>query len=175
MHASEQRSVCKSLRCSGLKSKGLRKLPAGIRARNTPEGRRFGSCLVAVGASATAYHAASGKLRSALRKLDYWTIALASTQMARALFPPTSARLRALNAASWALTPFRPTAVSTLNFGIAEVRFKPAEDAHASVTFLLFAHTLHCQWSLERQLPKDCGQVILYVTFHDAPEKEGVP
>ncbi|CAL8462760.1 g2293 [Coccomyxa elongata] len=93
------------------------------RARQTPEGKRFGSCLVAVGASATAYHAASGQLRCALRKLDYWTIALASTQMARALFPPASARLRVLNAASWALTPFQPTAVSTVNFGIAEVAF----------------------------------------------------
>ena len=77
---------------------------------------------MAVGASATAYHAASGKLRTSLRKLDYWTIALASTQMARALFPPTSPCLRALNAASWALTPFQPTVVSTLNFGIAEAR-----------------------------------------------------
>ena len=103
--------VVREVRCSGLD-----------RARQTPEGERFGSCLVAVGASATAYHAASGQLRCTLRKLDYWTIALASTQMARALFPPTSARLRVLNAASWALTPFQPTAVSTVNFGIAEVR-----------------------------------------------------
>ena len=50
-----------------------------------------------------------------------WTIALASTQMVRALFPNRSAKLRALNAASWALMPFQPTAVSTANFGIAEV------------------------------------------------------
>lgn len=50
-----------------------------------------------------------------------WTIAVASTQMVRALFPTSSPRLRALNAASWALMPFQPTAVSTANIGIAEV------------------------------------------------------
>lgn len=40
------------------------------RARSTPEGKRFGSTMVSVGAAATAYHAARGDLRCALRKLD---------------------------------------------------------------------------------------------------------
>ena len=63
-------------------------------------------------------------------KLDLWgadwTIALSSTQMVRALFPTSSLKLRALNAASWALMPFQPTAVSTANIGIAEVGFASA-------------------------------------------------
>ena len=41
--------------------------------------------------------------------------------MVRALFPTSSVKLRVLNAASWALMPFQPTAVSTANIGIAEV------------------------------------------------------
>ncbi len=46
--------------------------------------------------------------------------------MVRALFPHRDGclRLRMLNAASWALMPFQPTAVSTANFGIAEVRIQ---------------------------------------------------
>lgn len=57
--------------------------------------------------------------------------------MVRALFPDSNRcpRLRALNAASWALMPFQPTAVSTANFGIAEVRTQPAfNDAGVLVT-----------------------------------------
>ena len=40
------------------------------RARKTPEGKRFGTTMISVGAAATAYHAAHGDLRCALRKLD---------------------------------------------------------------------------------------------------------
>lgn len=43
---------------------------ACIRTRRTPEGQRFGSTMVSVGAAATAYHAARGDLRCAFRKLD---------------------------------------------------------------------------------------------------------
>ena len=57
------------------------------RARRSREGRRYGSALVLVGAAATAYHAASGRLRRHLRKLDYWTISLASTRLLEALAP----------------------------------------------------------------------------------------
>jgi predicted membrane channel-forming protein YqfA (hemolysin III family) len=89
--------------------------------RKTPEGKRFGSSMVTVGMAATAYHAARGDLRRALRKLDYWTIAAASSQMVRALFPAASPQLRALGAASWALMPFQPTAVSSINIAVAEV------------------------------------------------------
>lgn len=104
------------------------------RARKTPQGKRFGSSMVSVGMAATAYHAASGDLRCALRKLDYWTIAVASTRMVRALFPAASLKLRALNAASWALMPFQPTAVSTVNIAVAEVS-RPC--VHKSYTCLM--------------------------------------
>ncbi len=42
------------------------------RRRQTSEGQHFGAWLVALGATATAYHASEGRLRVALRKLDYW-------------------------------------------------------------------------------------------------------
>lgn len=90
------------------------------RVRCSREGKGYGISLVLVGAAATAYHAASGRLRRHLRKLDYWTISLASTRLLDAL-APAGCRRPMLQAGSWALTPFRPTAVSTLNFALAEV------------------------------------------------------
>lgn len=42
------------------------------RRRQTAEGRQFGAWLMAIGASAAAYHAVDGRLRVNLRKLDYW-------------------------------------------------------------------------------------------------------
>ena len=73
-------------------------------------------------AHARLFRACSHTLHSELSLvLADWTIALSSTQMVRALFPTGSAKLRLLNAASWALMPFQPTAVSTANIGIAEV------------------------------------------------------
>lgn len=42
------------------------------RRRQTSEGRLFGAWLMAVGTTAAAYHASDGRLRCALRKLDYW-------------------------------------------------------------------------------------------------------
>ena len=91
------------------------------RSRTTPEGRRYGSTLVAVGAAATAYHASTGSVRPHLRKLDYYTISAASMQLLRALFPQPCRRRRTLHAAGAALMPFQPTAVSMLNFSLAEV------------------------------------------------------
>ena len=60
---------------------------APCRQRRTPEGRQFGASLVSVGVAATLYHATRGRLRSAMRKLDYWTISLCTSQMVRALHP----------------------------------------------------------------------------------------
>ena len=74
-----------------------------------------------------------------------WTIALLSTQMVRALFPTGSAKLRALNAASWAFMPFQPTAVSTANIGIAEVGSPSANAAHQRSGFLPTHSHAFCQ------------------------------
>ena len=74
-----------------------------------------------MGAAATAYHASAGSVRPHLRKLDYYTISVASMQLLRALFPQPCRRRRALHAAGTALMPFQPTAVSVLNLGLAEV------------------------------------------------------
>ena len=47
----------------------------------------LGLSLVAVGVTATSYHAASGSLRRTLRKLDYWSISICTTLLARTLSP----------------------------------------------------------------------------------------
>ncbi|KAK9806731.1 hypothetical protein WJX72_000866 [[Myrmecia] bisecta] len=104
-----------------------------MRDRQTSEGRRFGATLVTVGVAASAYHAASGRLRTHLRKLDYWTIALSSTSMVKALFPQGSKALQASSLASLALTPFLPFVVSTVNTGIMEVEFARRALSHKCI------------------------------------------
>ena len=52
------------------------------------EGRRFGASLALAGAAAMGYHALpKGRLRSCLRKLDHWTISLATSCMVPAICP----------------------------------------------------------------------------------------
>lgn len=51
--------------------------------RRTPEGRQHAWSMVAVGATATVYHAASGRARDMARKADYWVIAASSIAMVR--------------------------------------------------------------------------------------------
>ena len=61
------------------------------RSHETPEGRRFGASLAAAGVAATAYHAVpKGRARSGLRKLDHWTISLATNSMLHAICPDMS-------------------------------------------------------------------------------------
>ncbi|KAK9835265.1 hypothetical protein WJX84_012011 [Apatococcus fuscideae] len=43
----------------------------------------YGLSMLAVGLAATAYHCSSGSIRKAFRRADYWTIALASSRLAR--------------------------------------------------------------------------------------------
>lgn len=53
--------------------------------------RRVGASLLLAGGTACAYHATNpdkqSKLRSALRKLDYWTVSLATAALVRAAGP----------------------------------------------------------------------------------------
>ena len=64
--------------------------------KNSPEVQQVGASLVMAGGAAVAYHATSKKasnwgrmpwLRSALRKLDHWTVSLASAALIRAAGP----------------------------------------------------------------------------------------
>lgn len=47
----------------------------------------WGASMVAVGAASAGFHASTGKWRTLGRRLDYWSIALSSNLMMRALFP----------------------------------------------------------------------------------------
>ncbi|KAK9819288.1 hypothetical protein WJX74_001277 [Apatococcus lobatus] len=83
------------------------------------ERKMYGLSMLAVGMAATAYHCSSGPVRKAFRRADYWSISLASNQLARAAHPgkmPLS-----LTALSLAATPFQPTAVTTVNMAAAEI------------------------------------------------------
>ncbi len=55
------------------------------------EARRFGASLMLAGATAMGYHSLpKGRLRSGLRKLDHWTISLATSAMVPAILPTVS-------------------------------------------------------------------------------------
>jgi len=62
-------------------------------ARDTSrsEAQRYGASLMLAGAAAMGYHSLpKGRLRSGLRKLDHWTISLATSAMVPAIFPTLS-------------------------------------------------------------------------------------
>ena len=74
---------------------------------------------MAVGVVASLYHGVSGPLRPLLRKLDYWTICYTSNVLR------TAADIRVpgvVRAATVALVPIKPTAVTGLNLALVEVR-----------------------------------------------------
>ncbi len=58
---------------------------------SSPEVRQVGAGLLLAGGTACAYHAThpgkQSKLRSVLRKLDYWTVSLATAALVRAAGP----------------------------------------------------------------------------------------
>ncbi|KAK9789928.1 hypothetical protein WJX73_007486 [Symbiochloris irregularis] len=92
----------------------------------------LGLSLVSVGVAATSYHAASGSLRRTLRKLDYWSISLCSTLLARAL-SPQSAFAGAVQMASLAMIPFQPTAVTAANTALMEMKFARSSQRHPAL------------------------------------------
>jgi len=111
---------------------------ATMRRRRTPEGKIYGASIVGVGMASMTFHAAKGRFRSFSRKLDYWTIAVSSALMSRALFPNLSPLVWGL---SLGLTPFQPFATSSANTVAMEYEFlrrasqnpslKPVQQLHA--------------------------------------------
>ena len=93
------------------------------RERRQAEGRLYGASILAIGLAATAYHATSGKLRTAFRKADYWTISLSSVAMTKALHPERMQNrwAKVASAASLAAIPFQPTLVTACHAAAMEV------------------------------------------------------
>jgi len=92
-----------------------------LRNRETDAGRALGGAMAIAGASAIIYHASWGEsFRSWTRKLDYYSIAVASTAMSYALFPTMPAMIRPL---SYATTPFAPFKVSFVHGSLMELKF----------------------------------------------------
>lgn len=79
--------------------------------------------MTAIGTVATLYHAASGDLRTILRKADYYTISLACMAMAESLHPQQRGPIEATaKLVSIAALPFRPTAVTACHAIRMEVK-----------------------------------------------------
>lgn len=91
-------------------------------SNGSPEGQAFGWSMLAMGTAATLYHSASGKLRSVLRKVDYYTISLSCMAMANSLRSQEGSAKRAVQTASLAALPFKPTAVTAYHAAHMEVR-----------------------------------------------------
>ena len=83
----------------------------------------FGTSMVAMGTAATLYHASSGKLRTMLRKLDYYTISVSTMAMAHSLHPQQQRPLARRAATFLALAvPLKPTLVTAVHCAALEVR-----------------------------------------------------
>ena len=57
------------------------------RQDTSKERNAYGLSMLAVGVAAAAYHCSSGPIRKAFRRADYWSISLASNQLAGAAHP----------------------------------------------------------------------------------------
>ena len=89
------------------------------------EARRFGASLVLAGAAAMCYHSLpKGRLRSSLRKLDHWTISLATFAMVPAIapsMPPVTAMMPHAPAHRLMIVQSRPLTFSALTNGVWNV------------------------------------------------------
>jgi len=103
-----------------------------MRRRRTSEGKVHGASLVAVGISATLYHASWGAARDLFRKIDYWTISISALQMVKAMYPQQKWVKRAADA-SLAVVPFRPFWISTAGTTIMQAEFIRQARSHQSV------------------------------------------
>lgn len=103
-----------------------------LKRHRTPEGREYAATMLAVGAAATLYHASSGKLRRICRKLDYWTIAVSSASMVKALYPENPWLRRSISASLLAV-PFKPFAVSAAHTLVMQAEFARQAAAHKSM------------------------------------------
>ena len=76
-----------------------------------------------MGTAATLYHSASGKLRSVLRKADYYAISLSCMAMASTVQNPREGIVgRTARLVSLVALPFRPSAVTACYASKMEVR-----------------------------------------------------
>eukprot|EP00195_Chlamydomonas_chlamydogama_P004869 CAMPEP_0202901024 /NCGR_PEP_ID=MMETSP1392-20130828/12742_1 /ASSEMBLY_ACC=CAM_ASM_000868 /TAXON_ID=225041 /ORGANISM="Chlamydomonas chlamydogama, Strain SAG 11-48b" /LENGTH=273 /DNA_ID=CAMNT_0049587507 /DNA_START=202 /DNA_END=1023 /DNA_ORIENTATION=- len=91
-----------------------------MKNRKTRAGRLWGASLVGVGAASCAFHASSGSIRPACRKLDFWSIAASSNIMLRSVFPGLPTAVTALGMLA---TPFKPFLVSTINSTAMELKY----------------------------------------------------
>lgn len=103
-----------------------------MRRRKTSEGKVHGASLVAVGISATLYHASWGAARDLFRKLDYWTISISAMQMVKAMYPQQKWVKRAADA-SLAVVPFRPFWISTTGTTIMQAEFIRQARLHETI------------------------------------------
>jgi len=113
------------------------------RHRKTAAGKMWGASLVGVGMASCTFHASSGNIRPACRKLDFWTIAAASNLLLRAVYPSCP---HAVTAVGLVATPFKPFLVSFLNSTAMEMKYlyrarvnndlKMAQVFHATTCFI---------------------------------------
>jgi hypothetical protein len=114
-----------------------------MKHRKTAAGKMWGASLVGVGMASCTFHASSGNIRPACRKLDFWTIAAASNLMLRAVYPSCP---HAVTAVGLVATPFKPFLVSFLNSTAMEMKYlyrarvnndlKMAQVFHATTCFI---------------------------------------
>ncbi|KAF5835412.1 hypothetical protein DUNSADRAFT_7447 [Dunaliella salina] len=91
-----------------------------FRKRSTLDGKIWGASMMGVGMCSCGFHASTGKWRTLGRRLDYWSIAMSSNLMLRAIIPNVPV---GMTVASMALTPFKPFLVSFLNSTAMEYKF----------------------------------------------------
>lgn len=91
-----------------------------LKYRASKEGKLWGASLACVGLASAGFHSSTGRWRSIGRKLDYWSIALSSNLLVRAVFPGTPAPI---TMAGCLLTPIRPFLVSFLNTAAMEAKY----------------------------------------------------
>jgi hypothetical protein len=90
------------------------------RRRKSDAGKAWAGSIAAVGLASATFHGSSGRFRHIGRKLDYWTIAISSSFLAKAVIPGMP---RALSVAGLAATPFKPFLVSFGNSTAMEAVF----------------------------------------------------
>ena len=90
------------------------------RLRKSDAGKAWAASIAAVGLASATFHGSTGRFRHIGRKLDYWTIAISSSFLTKAVIPgmPRSATVAGL-----AATPFKPFLVSFGNSTAMEAVF----------------------------------------------------
>lgn len=93
-----------------------------MKKHTSVQGKMYAKSMIGVGFSALLYHATQGKMRSVARKLDYYSISLASGRMVRALWPESQAVKQIVRGSLLAI-PFRPFIISTAYTLVMQAEF----------------------------------------------------